>query len=58
MPGTTGSSSPEGIPAPYPISTLACPGGSVSLKDQMGWSPFSVEILTRIREPLKHTAGA
>ena len=33
---------------PYPIETFAGPLGWVSLKDQIGWSPFGAVILTRM----------
>ena len=36
------------------IETLAFPFGSVSLNDQIGWSPFGAEIVMRIREPARY----
>jgi hypothetical protein len=36
------------------MSTVAPPlVGSVSLNDQMGWSPFGAASVTRIREPAR-----
>jgi hypothetical protein len=37
-----------------PTSTVAVPLGSVSLNDQIGWSPFGALIVTRIREPVRY----
>src|SRR4051794_40981054 len=47
-PGTTGSSSRDGCCVEWAIETFAAPGGSVSPNDQMGWSPFGAEIVTRM----------
>jgi hypothetical protein len=35
------------------MSTVAVPVGSVSLNDQIGWSPVGAEMMTRIREPAR-----
>jgi hypothetical protein len=35
------------------IATSAFPFGRVWLKDQMGWSPFGAEMVTRIRDPAR-----
>jgi hypothetical protein len=35
------------------IETCPFPLGRVSPNDQMGWSPFGAEIVTRMREPAR-----
>jgi hypothetical protein len=52
-PGTTGSSSLDGISGERAMSTVAVPSGEVSLNDQIGWSPFGALIVTRMREPAR-----
>jgi hypothetical protein len=52
-PGTTGSTTLDGICFERAIETVAVPVGSVSLNDQMGWSPFGAATVTRIREPAR-----
>jgi hypothetical protein len=52
-PGTTGSTTLDGIFRENAIETVAVPLGAVSPKDQMGWVPFGAAIVTRIREPVR-----
>jgi hypothetical protein len=52
-PGTTGSTTLDGICVERAIETVAVPAGSVSPNDQIGWSPFGAAIVTRIREPAR-----
>ena len=54
MPGTTGSTSREGIAAEWVNVTDAVPpGGCVFLNAHTGWSPPGAEIVMRIREPAR-----
>jgi hypothetical protein len=52
-PGTTGRVSRDGLRFEWAIATLAVPFGRVSPNDQIGWSPFGAEIVTRMREPAR-----
>jgi hypothetical protein len=53
-PGTTGSTTRDGMVDENAIVAVAVPFGCVSLNDQIGCVPFGAAIVTRMREPARY----
>jgi hypothetical protein len=53
-PGTTGSTSLDGIDEEKAIETVPAGFGSVWLKDHTGCVPFGEAIVTRMRDPARN----